>query len=69
MSEYAIIFDIPKELATLRVRVNRAFKLIGVKKFQNSVWISKELDSLKRIAETIRKHGGRAVVIEWKKVF
>ena len=68
MKKYIIIFDLPRENAVLRVRVNRALKLTKCEKIQNSVWRSRKLDDLKGIAELIKKEGGSALILEWKEV-
>jgi len=69
MAEYALIFDIPRKEAVLRVRINRALKLAGAKMVQNSLWKSESLEEMKGIAKFIRDHGGDVHLIEWKKVF
>lgn len=69
MVEYAIIFDIPRQESILRVRINRALKLIGAKMIQKSIWKSDSLEDLKGIAKFIKEHGGKVHVIEWKKIY
>ncbi len=69
MADYALIFAIPTSEAVLRIRINRALKLIGAKMVQRSIWKSSSLADLKGIAKFIKDRGGNAQVIEWKKVF
>ncbi len=69
MPEYVLLFDIPRQESVLRVRVNRALKLVDAKMVQRSIWKCGSLDDLKGIANFIREHGGKAQIVEWNKVY
>ena len=64
--QYIIIYDIPREMKSFQVWVNRALKKAGAEKFQHSVWECPDLASLKEISRRITKEGGVAVVLEKK---
>lgn len=66
---YLIIFDLPKDNAVMRVKINRLFKEIGAEKVQNSVWASENLKELTKIAIWIRNVGGTAQIIEEKIIY
>ena len=66
---YVLIYDIPKELSALRVRVNRSLHAMNAKLIQHSVWKSKNLKGLIEIAKLIKSNGGRAYILEEKFAF
>ena len=68
MPEFVLIFDIPTEMSVLKVKINRALKLINATMVQRSVWKSKNKKDLVSLALWIRQHGGKADVIQWKSV-
>jgi CRISPR/Cas system-associated endoribonuclease Cas2 len=66
--KYVIFFDIPTKNYVLRARVNRALKAINAKMIQRSIWKHNNLDQLVEIAQLINQHGGKAELIEWKRI-
>jgi hypothetical protein len=66
--KYCIFFDIPTKNYVLRARVNRALKAINAKMIQRSIWKHDNLDQLIKIAQLINQHGGKAELIEWKRI-
>jgi hypothetical protein len=66
--KYCIFFDIPTKNYVLRARVNRALKAINAKMIQRSIWKHDNLDQLVKIAQLISQHGGKAELIEWKRI-
>jgi len=66
--KYVIFFDIPTKNYVLRARVNRALKAINARMVQRSIWKHDNLDQLIKIAQLINQHGGRAELIEWKRI-
>ncbi|MCM8808017.1 MAG: CRISPR-associated endonuclease Cas2 [Candidatus Omnitrophica bacterium] len=63
---YIIIFDIKKEKASLRVKVNRLLNKMKAKMVQDSVWESDNLSGLKSIYQIIRSNGGKAIIFDKK---
>ncbi len=63
---YIIIFDIKREKASLRVKVNRMLNSIKAKMVQDSVWESYNLDELKRISQVIKTNGCKAMIFSKK---
>jgi CRISPR/Cas system-associated endoribonuclease Cas2 len=66
--KYVIFFDIPTKNYVLRARVNRALKAINARMVQRSIWKHDNLDQLIKIAKLINQHGGRAELVEWKRI-
>ncbi|MDI6806916.1 MAG: hypothetical protein QMD14_03860 [Candidatus Aenigmarchaeota archaeon] len=66
--KYVIFFDIPTRNYVLRARVNRALQAIKAVMVQRSIWQHDDLEQLSKIAQLINSHGGKAELIEWKKV-
>ncbi|HDJ96744.1 MAG TPA: hypothetical protein ENG45_01585 [Candidatus Aenigmarchaeota archaeon] len=66
---FIIIFDIPRNLSLVALRVNRTLKRIGANKIQHSAWRCKDLNALISIANFIKQHGGKASILEEKFVF
>jgi CRISPR/Cas system-associated endoribonuclease Cas2 len=66
--KYVIFFDIPTKNYVLRARVNRALKAINARMVQRSIWKHDNLDQLIKIAQLINQHGGRAELVEWKRI-
>jgi CRISPR-associated endonuclease Cas2 len=64
--KYLILYDIPRELKSFQVFVNRALKKAGAVKFQQSAWECNNLENLREIAKTIRAQDGRVVILEKK---
>lgn len=62
-----LIFDIPRELNTLRNRIHRRLIKFDVKKIQDSVWVSKNVNLLSDMAREIEKEGASAQVLGSKK--
>jgi len=67
--QFILIFDIPRNMPTLALKVNRWLKRINAKKFQHSVWKSEKLNELIAIATFIKDFGGNAAILEEKFVF
>ena len=61
---YILLFDLPRFRKNVVVKVNRKLHGIGAKKLQHSVWESKDLSSLKEIADLIKNSGGDAFIIK-----
>ena len=69
MTEFVLVFDIPRDKPLLALRVNRTLKRIGATKFQHSVWRSENLQDLISLATFIKRHGGKAAILEERFVF
>ncbi|MBI1978729.1 MAG: hypothetical protein HYS62_01550 [Candidatus Aenigmarchaeota archaeon] len=69
MKEFILTFDMPRELTRVRKKVHRDLIKIDSKKFQQSLWKSRDLRSLIEIATFIKKSGGSASILEEKLVF
>jgi CRISPR/Cas system-associated endoribonuclease Cas2 len=69
MTEYILIYDIPRDKKVLQVTINRALKKMKAEKFQHSIWASENLVELKKIATVIKQNGGIANILEKKIVF
>lgn len=63
---YLLIFDIKREKASLRVKVNRLLNRIKARMVQDSVWESDNLDELKTIYQVIKTNGGKAMIFDKK---
>jgi len=63
---YVLLYDIPRELKSFQVEVNRALKAAKAQMFQRSVWQCDDLKSLRAIARRIKEEGGKAVIMEKK---
>ncbi|MCD6403431.1 MAG: hypothetical protein J7K98_03815 [Candidatus Aenigmarchaeota archaeon] len=68
-NSFLIVFDIPRDIPLLALRVNRMLKRINAQKFQHSIWKSEKLNELIAIATFIKQHGGKASILEEKFVF
>ena len=66
---FVIVFDIPRNMPVLALRVNRSLKKMGAKMFQHSVWKCEKLDELLRLANLIKSHGGKAAILEERFIF
>lgn len=66
--KYCIFFDIPTGNYVLRTRINRALKAINAQMIQRSIWQHDNLEELSKIAQLINQHGGKAELIEWKRI-
>ena len=66
--KYCIFFDIPTKNYVLRARVNRALKAINARMIQRSIWQHDDLDQLSKIAQLSNQHGGKAQLIELKRI-
>lgn len=68
MAKFLLVFDIPRELNTLRNRIHRKLIKFDIRKIQNSVWASQNARLLVSMAKEIRKEGASAKVFEIKRV-
>jgi CRISPR/Cas system-associated endoribonuclease Cas2 len=66
---FLLIFDIPEEKTSLKRRINRALHKSNAEFVQQSVWRSKDLESLRKVAEKIRSEGARASILKEEIVF
>jgi len=64
-----LIFDLPRENASEKVRFNRELHEINAKMIQHSAWSSENIPELIRIASEIKKLDGRARILEERFVF
>lgn len=69
MKEFILSFDIPRNLSTERRRINRELNKIGAEIIHDSLWKSKNLTELIKIATMIKKFGGKARILEEKLIF
>jgi hypothetical protein len=69
MNNFAIIFDIPKEMESFRVRIHRDLLSIRAQKIQQSYWKAENLKELIGIASLIKSCGGSARILEEKLIF
>ena len=69
MTELILIFDIPRESNTLKLRIWRSLRGINAKKIQHSVWESGNLKEMMSIANEIKRNGGTARILEEKFIF
>ena len=67
--DFILIFDLPREQAIDKVRINRALRKIKAKMIQFSVWESKNLQDLIYVATLVKKSGGEAKILEERFVF
>jgi hypothetical protein len=63
---YIILFDIPREMGYLQVKINRLLHSINAKLIQHSVWESENLEVLKKIKNLIESNGGKVIILEKK---
>jgi hypothetical protein len=68
MKKIILIFDIPKELNTLRNRIHRKLVKLNAVKIQDSVWTSKNVNLLLEVAREIKKEGASAQVLKAEKI-
>ena len=69
MKEFVLIFDVPKKLHKVELKINRDLHKIKAKMIQHSVWKHSDLSKLIEIATFIKKSGGSASILEEKLVF
>ena len=69
MGDFILVFDIPRDMKSEKVKVWRDLNKLGAKMFQYSVWKSSDLKSLIGIASFIKKLGGSASILEEKLIF
>lgn len=69
MKDFILMFDIPKELNRVEVRVWRDLNKINAEKIQHSLWKSNKLKELIDIATFIKNSGGTARILEEKLIF
>lgn len=66
---FILTFDLPWELVKERKMINRELNRIGAKMIQRSMWKFDNLGSLISIANSIKKSGGEARILEERFVF
>ena len=64
-----MIFDVPRELHKVELKVNRDLHKLNSKMIQHSVWKYTDLSKLIEIATFIKKSGGSATILEEKLIF
>lgn len=69
MKEFVLIFDLPETMHSEYVKVWRELKKKNIKRMQQSVWKSGDLQSLIEIATFIKKSGGTVSILEEKLIF
>lgn len=69
MKEFVLVFDLPREMGTVKVRTWRELQKIDARMIQFSIWKSEKLDELMKLAIDIKKSGGTAKIMEEKFVF
>lgn len=69
MQEFILIFDVPRELHKVELKVNRDLHKLKAKMVQHSVWKHSDLSKLIEIATFIKKSGGSATILEEKLIF
>ena len=66
---FVITFDIPIEERSLKLKINRILKRKKFKMIQKSVWSSKDLKEMVKIATWIKLAGGKARIMEERLIF
>ena len=69
MKEFILVFDLPREMGSVKVRTWRELQKISAKMIQFSIWKSEKIDELIQLAIEIKKSGGSAKILEEKFVF
>lgn len=69
MKEFILVFDLPREMGTVKVRTWRELQKIDAMMIQFSIWKSEKLDELMKLAIDIKKSGGTAKILEERFVF
>ena len=69
MKEFILVFDLPREMGTTKVKTWRDLKRLDAKMIQHSVWKSEKLQDLIDIVTFIKKSGGIARILEERFVF
>lgn len=67
--KFVLAFDIPANMDSFKLKINRELHRIGAKKIQQSIWQSDNLSELVRIGVLIKNIGGSARVLEEKLIF
>lgn len=67
--EFILIFDIPRELNTLKVQVWRELQRSSCEMIQFSIWKSRNLKQLIDIASWIKRSGGKSSILEERFLF
>lgn len=66
---YIIIFQLPKNSQSLKLKVNRMLTKIKARMLQRSVWFHENAQKLVEIASFIKSRGGKAIVLEKNVVY
>ncbi len=69
MREFVLIFDVPRDLHKVELKVNRGLHKMKARMIQHSVWKHGDLSKLIEIATFIKKSGGSATILEERLVF
>ncbi len=69
MKKFVLIFDLPREMGTVKVRTWRELQRMGAKMIQHSVWKFNNVQDLIKIALEIKNSGGKATILEEKILF
>ncbi len=68
-NSFLMVWDLPRESASERKRVNRLLHFSGAKMLQHSLWKHRDLKKLTGIAIYIKNNGGRARILEERFIF
>jgi len=66
---FLISFDLPREMNGARVRVFRMLKSNRCRMIHQSLWESENLETLIKIANFVKRCGGKARILEERFVF
>ena len=69
MKDFILIFDIPRNKPSIKLKVNRNLHRMNAEKVQQSAWKSDKLDKLIEIATLVKKSRGKARILEEKLIF
>lgn len=67
--DFILLFDMPLEKKSEARQIQRDLNRLGAKMLQQSVWKSKKLGELIKIATFIKNSGGQASILEEKLIF
>lgn len=67
--KFILSFDIPVNMDSFKLKINRELHRIGAKRIQQSMWQSDDLSKLVRICVLIKNVGGAARVLEERLIF
>ena len=68
-NDFILSYDLPRELDSVRKRINRDLTSINAQMIHHSFWKSNNLKELISIAQFIKNSGGKARILEEKLIF